>query len=330
MLKWPVPLFARIEAGADQYKEPARKKAYFLIFKAAIAAAAATDWPRKRKPSDTRLYCINVRMPTPPSAGTLLARMLPVRPSSLVHDNIRTRVTQRVRPPSSVRQEERLLRASDKVYARERTRHNGRRLVTAARRGAEHRTVDMWMAKPKSEGQLPARRDAKHRSPFTGKRHAKPRLRPSSNILDEELLVCREPFRLKARRVLVEPLHLIAQPMDAYDHCGRYAGLLDQPAPLRDSLTVTGKDDCFGRIRWHVHRDPPSTVVLEGLGDELFQDCAGGLGGRFVGLPKLAIDLIACLLPHRPALIDRTIVATCCSSVCRNLNAKKTPGTRVK
>jgi hypothetical protein len=29
-------------------------------------------------------------------------------------------------------------------------------------------------------------------------------------------------------------------------------------------------------------------------------------------------------------LIDRTIVATCCSSVCRNLNAKKTPGTRVK
>ena len=47
------------------------------------------------------------------------------------------------------------------------------------------------------------------------------------------------------------------------DHCGRCVGLLEQPAPLRDSLTVTSEDDCFGRVRWNVHRDLPATVVLE-------------------------------------------------------------------
>ena len=68
------------------------------------------------------------------------------------------------------------------------------------------------------------------------------------------------------------------------DHCGRYVGLLEQPAPLRDSLTVTGEDDCFGRVRWNAHRDLPSTVALERLGDKLYRYCAGGLGGRSVGL----------------------------------------------
>src|SRR5580658_4445820 len=80
----------------------------------------------------------------------------------------------------------------------------------------------------------------------------------------------------------MEPQHLIGQPMYADDHCGRYVGLLEQPAPLRDSLTVTGEDDCFGRLRWNVHRDLPSTVVLEHLGDKLSRDCASGLGGRSV------------------------------------------------
>jgi hypothetical protein len=46
------------------------------------------------------------------------------------------------------------------------------------------------------------------------------------------------------------------------DHGGRGVGLLEQLAPLRDSLTVTGEDDCFGRVWWNVHRDLPSTVVL--------------------------------------------------------------------
>src|ERR1700722_12374104 len=90
------------------------------------------------------------------------------------------------------------------------------------------------------------------------------------------------------------------------DHCGRCVGLLEQPAPLRDSLTVAGEDDCFGRVRWKVYRDLPSTVVLERLSDKLSRDCAGGLGGRSVGLTYLVVDVIACLLLHGLAFIDRT------------------------
>ena len=59
----------------------------------------------------------------------------------------------------------------------------------------------------------------------------------------------------------MEPQRVVGQPMYTDDHCGRYVGLIEQPAPLRDSLTVTGEDDCFGRVRWNVHRDRPSTVV---------------------------------------------------------------------
>ena len=60
----------------------------------------------------------------------------------------------------------------------------------------------------------------------------------------------------------MEPQRIIGQPMYTGDHCGRYVGLLEQPAPLRDSLTVAGEDDCFGRVRWNVYRDLTSTVVL--------------------------------------------------------------------
>src|SRR5258708_13340828 len=99
----------------------------------------------------------------------------------------------------------------------------------------------------------------------------------------------------------MEPQNLIGQPMYTDDHCGRYVGLLEQPAPLRDSLTVSGEDDCFGQVRWNVHRDLPSTVVLEHLGDKLSRDGAGGLGGRSAGLTWLAVDSISCfLLPALP------------------------------
>src|SRR5580698_2879685 len=57
-----------------------------------------------------------------------------VRPISLIHDDIRMCTAQCVRPPPCVLQEERLLCASDKVYARKRNRHNSRRLVATARR----------------------------------------------------------------------------------------------------------------------------------------------------------------------------------------------------
>src|ERR1039458_1416359 len=107
----------------------------------------------------------------------------------------------------------------------------------------------------------------------------------------------------------MEPQRLIGQPVYADDHCGRYVGLLEQPAPLRDSLAVAGEDDCFRRSRWNAHRDLSSTVVLERLGDKLSRDCAGGLGGPSVRLTWPAVDVIACLLLHGVAFIYRAMVA---------------------
>ncbi len=122
-----------------------------------------------------------------------------VRSSSLMHHDIPTCIAQRVCPSSCVLEEERLLCAGHEVCARKRTRHSAGRLVTAARRGAEDRAEDIWMPKPKSEGQLSTCRDPQYRRTFRGQRHAKPRLRPSANLLDEEHLVCREPLRRQPR-----------------------------------------------------------------------------------------------------------------------------------
>src|SRR5580658_5944813 len=101
----------------------------------------------------------------------------------------------------------------------------------------------------------------------------------------------------------MEPQRLFGQPMYTDDHCGPCVCIFEQPAPLRYSLTVTGEHDCLGRVRWNVNRDLPSTVVLERLGDKLSRDCAGGLGGRPVGLAWLAVDVIACLFLHGLAFI---------------------------
>jgi hypothetical protein len=38
---------------------------------------------------------------------------------------------------------------------------------------------------------------------------------------------------------------------------------------LRDQLTVTGEHDCLGRLCRDVHRDLPTAVVTERLGDDL-------------------------------------------------------------
>jgi hypothetical protein len=104
----------------------------------------------------------------------------------------------------------------------------------------------------------------------------------------------------------MESQRLIVQPMYTDDHCGRYGGLRKQLTPLRDFLTVAGEDDCFGPIRWNVYRDLPSTVVLEGLSDKLSRDCAGGVGGHSVELTCLAVEVIACLLPHGLAFTYRS------------------------
>src|ERR1700722_13388305 len=104
----------------------------------------------------------------------------------------------------------------------------------------------------------------------------------------------------------MEPQRLIGQPMYTDDHCGRYVGILEQPAPLRDSLTVAGEDDCFGWARRNAYRELPSTVVLERLSDKLSRDCAGGLGSRSVGLIRLVVGVLACFLLHGLAFIYRT------------------------
>ena len=128
------------------------------------------------------------------------------------------------------------------------------------------------MPKPDGEGQLTTRRDAEHRGAFCGQRNSETRARPSAELRDEEPLVCREPFRGESRRVLMEPQRLIGQPVCTDDHRGQYVGCLEDPSPLRYHLAVTGEHDRLGRIRREVHRDPPTTVVLEALGDELSCD----------------------------------------------------------
>src|SRR5215831_5427277 len=121
-----------------------------------------------------------------------------MRPGSLGHHNIRTRFAQRLRPPGRVLEKERLQGAGNEVHTRNRTRHHPRRAVTRARRGAEHSTVHVWMSEPHDERQLPTRRDTEHGGAIGGQRYSEARLRPPADVPDEKLLVCREPFRVKA------------------------------------------------------------------------------------------------------------------------------------
>jgi len=70
----------------------------------------------------------------------------------------------------------------------------------------------------------------------------------------------------------MEPQRLIGQAVDTDDHRGRYAGRLEDSAPLRDHLTVTGEHDRLRRICRDVHHDLPTTVVIERLGDNRAAD----------------------------------------------------------
>ena len=96
--------------------------------------------------------------------------------------------------------------------------------------------------------------------------------RPSADVFGEELLVRRESFHVKDRRVLAEPQHLVVKPVDTDDHGRRYVGGLKDTAPLRDQLAVTGEHDCFGQNWRDVHSHLPTTVVVERLGDEFSFD----------------------------------------------------------
>src|SRR5580700_6700626 len=67
----------------------------------------------------------------------------------------------------------------------------------------------------------------------------------------------------------MEPQRLIGPAVNTDDHRGRYVGRLEDSAPLRDQLTVTGEHDCLGRICRDVHGDLPATVVIERPGHDL-------------------------------------------------------------
>jgi hypothetical protein len=192
-----------------------------------------------------------------------------VRPDPLGHDNVRTRVAQRDGPAGRVLEKERLQRASDEVRTRKRIRHHGRRSVTSARRRAEDRTVDVGMAKPDGERELSTCGNTKYRRALGGQRDSETRPRPLADVLDEELLVRREPLRVKDRRVLVEPQHLVVGPVSTDNHRRRGVGGLKDAAPPRDQLAVTCEHDCLGRNWRYVHRHLPTTVVVKPLGDEL-------------------------------------------------------------
>jgi hypothetical protein len=93
-----------------------------------------------------------------------------------------------------------------------------------------------------------------------------------ADVVDEERLVCREPCRVKDRRVLLQPQHLVVQPMGTDNHGRRPAGGLKDAAPLRDQLAVTGEHHCLRRNWRDVHRHRPAAVVVERLGDQLSRD----------------------------------------------------------
>jgi hypothetical protein len=67
----------------------------------------------------------------------------------------------------------------------------------------------------------------------------------------------------------MEPRRFIGQPVYTDDHRGRYIGRLEEATPPRNPMTVTGEHHYLGRIRRDVHRDLPTTVVVERLGDKL-------------------------------------------------------------
>ena len=70
----------------------------------------------------------------------------------------------------------------------------------------------------------------------------------------------------------MESERLIGQPVDTDDHRRRDVKCFEKPTPARDQLTVTGEHHCLRRVRWDVHRDLPSAVVIERLGNEVSGD----------------------------------------------------------
>src|SRR5579871_6261308 len=99
------------------------------------------------------------------------------------------------------------------------------------------------MSKPNSERELPTRRNPEHRRALGGQSYPETRPHPRTDVLDEKPLVCGKPFRIEARRILVEPQRLVGHAVHTDDHGRRHARCFKRPTPVRDHLTVTGEYD---------------------------------------------------------------------------------------
>lgn len=87
------------------------------------------------------------------------------------------------------------------------------------------------MAKAHGKRELCARRDAEHRGSVGWQLDREAQMSPSAQVIDEELLVCREPFEIGGewgcalpRRVLMERERLIVQAACTDHHRGRHVG----------------------------------------------------------------------------------------------------------
>src|SRR2546423_15721023 len=102
------------------------------------------------------------------------------------------------------------------------------------------------MSKPNGERELPTRRNTKHRRALGGQSYPETRPRPRTDLLDEKPLVGGKPFRIEARRILVEPQRLVGHAGRADGHGPRHVRCFKKPAPLRDHLSITSE---YNRLR---------------------------------------------------------------------------------
>ena len=201
-----------------------------------------------------------------------------------MHDDLRTCIAQRVCPRPCVPEEERLLCAGHEVCARKRTRHNPRRLVTAPRRGAEDRTVDILDAEAQERGPTlhPPRRRTLRFVPW-----ATPRQTATPSIGEHPRRRTSRVLRTALVQGPVSTHGAAASHRSAHVH---RRSLWTVGRPSRETGPTSRFPDRRRRRRLLraglAERRPylSSIVVLEPLSDKLSRNCARGLGGRSVGL----------------------------------------------
>jgi hypothetical protein len=106
--------------------------------------------------------------------------------------------------------------------------------------------------------------------PLDRKRQFESLAYPVSDVSDEEALVLGELIRVRAGQILLEPTFVIRHPMDTHDHRVWPVAALESLTQSGDvPTTVSAEHGRFGWMRGHIHGDLPTTVVIEGLMDQL-------------------------------------------------------------